>query len=250
MRHHRKSRRGLTTDDSELVGAVVPGWQRMTDTERERTKESTDWLLRSKSWEAAQGFDLSEPIRIHIAAQASLLILGLDHDTYRQVHAIIVHPTRMVRSRVRAGPARGVVSSGPVTILGEASSGSGPVVIAWDAVVDETQHPQRGRNVVFHEFAHKIDMLDDVVDGTPPLTNPTQRQRWIDVCTAAIERVRQGHTNGALRDYAATNPGEFFAVATEAFFTAPEKLDTAEPELYDVLRAFYRQDPAARADRK
>ena len=82
-----------------------------------------------------------------------------------------------------------------------------------------------------------------------PGCGATQRQRWIDVCTAACERIRQGHTNGALRDYAATNPGEFFAVATEAFFTAPEKFSAAEPELYDVLRAFYRQDPAARTDR-
>ena len=151
---------------------------------------------------------------------------------------------RLLR-RKRWEAAQGVVSSGPVTILGEAAGGRGPVVIAWDRVREDTRHHERGHNVVIHEFAHKIDMLDDVVDGTPPLA-AAQYERWVRVCTEAFERLRTGDGPRTLRDYAAVGPGEFFAVATEVFFGAPRTLRDGEPDLYDVLCAFYRQDPASR----
>ncbi len=244
MRFRRPSA-GLEEGDLALVARVVPGWADLDDAERERLTDDSDRLLRRKRWEAARGFSLSQPIRVHIAAQAALLVLGLDYGYYDRVRSIVVHPTRMTRSRVRPGPAQGVVSSGPVTILGEAAGGRGPVVIAWDRVREDTRHHERGHNVVFHEFAHKIDMLDDVVDGTPPLAS-AQYERWVRVCTEALERLRAGDGPRTLRDYAAVGPGEFFAVATEVFFGAPRTLRDGEPDLYDVLCAFYRQDPASR----
>lgn len=250
MRRHRSSSTGLNDDDISLLARVVPGWPHMAHDEQTRITEHCDRLLRQKRWEAARGFQLTQPIRVHIAAQASLLILGLDYECYRRVHSIIVHPTRMIRSRVRPGPVRGVVSSGPITILGEAAHGTGPVVIAWDTVLHDTRQRERGHNVVFHEFAHKIDMLDDLLDGTPPISDPDQRERWIEVCTTSFERLRNDTSTGVLRDYASVNPSEFFAVATEVFFSAPEKLWARERDLYDVLREFYRQDPAARAARR
>ncbi|MFV1992132.1 MAG: zinc-dependent peptidase, partial [Acidimicrobiales bacterium] len=98
-----------------------------------------------------------------------------------------------------------------------------------------------------HEFAHKIDMLDNLADGVPPIANKTQLQRWNDVSGAAFNRIRTGQDSGLLSTYAASNPGEFFAVATEVFFTTPVALLEDEPDVYGVLRDFYRQDPAARA---
>jgi Mlc titration factor MtfA (ptsG expression regulator) len=103
--------------------------------------------------------------------------------------------------------------------------------------------------VVLHEFAHKLDMLDGMVDGTPPLLDGAARRRWIAVCTAEYDLLRAGEGGDLLRGYAAVNPGEFFAVATEVFFDRPGELQSQKPALYDVMRAFYRQDPAARARR-
>jgi Mlc titration factor MtfA (ptsG expression regulator) len=102
--------------------------------------------------------------------------------------------------------------------------------------------------VVFHEFAHKIDMLDGTVDGTPPISDAAERRHWIAVCTELYTRLRTGQPD-ILRDYAAVSPGEFFAVATEVFLTTPLELRHHEPDLYEILQRFYRQDPAARADR-
>jgi Mlc titration factor MtfA (ptsG expression regulator) len=101
-------------------------------------------------------------------------------------------------------------------------------------VIKDTRQHKRDRNVVFHEFAHKIDMLDDVVDGTPPISDPDQRDRWIEVCTASFKRLRNGTSTGVLRDYAGVNPGEFFAVASEVFFSAPQRLWAGERDLYEV----------------
>ena len=142
----------------------------------------------------------------------------------------------------------GVVSDSELPIIGQASF-DGPVFIAWDAAREGARHPERGHNVVYHEFAHKLDMDDGTVDGTPVLSDPADRQRWIEVCTAVYDEVREGRAGELLDPYAGVNPGEFFAVATETFFDRPEPLERAHPDLYDVLRSFYRQDPAARARR-
>jgi len=214
--------------------------------ERERLGADIGRLLGEKRWEAARGFDLTEEIRLTIAAQAALLILGLDIDGYHDVRSIIVHPTTRVLTHERAGPVAGVVTDAPFPVIGQAHDRRGPVIIAWDAVHRDTRHPERGHNVVFHEFAHKLDMLDGIVDGTPPLSDQATVDQWVAVCTAEYEALRAGTAGPLLRPYAGTNPAEFFAVATEVFFVQPVELLAEKPDLYAVLSGFYRQDPAAR----
>jgi len=102
---------------------------------------------------------------------------------------------------------------------------------------------------VYHEFAHKLDMLDGTVDGTPPLATDQARARWIEVCTTEYTRLRKGEGGPVLDEYGTVDPGEFFAVATEAFFDRPVELEAANPDLYEVLRDFYRQHPADRERR-
>ena len=186
---------------------------------------------------------------VTIATQAALLIVGLTVDEYREVSAIVVHPTETRSHGTYAGPARGTVIDGDFPILGEAHGNRGPVLIAWDEAHASARHPGRGYNVVFHEFAHKLDMLDHMVDGTPPLGRRGDIDRWVEVCTEAYESLREGIDRPPLRPYGATNPAEFFAVATEAFFDVPLALHEHEPDLYEVLRDFYRQDPAQRLRR-
>jgi Mlc titration factor MtfA (ptsG expression regulator) len=178
-----------------------------------------------------------------------VLVLGLSVDEYREVGAIIVYPTAMQSRGVYAGPVRGTVTDGVIPVLGEAHDRRGPVLLAWDQTRDAARSPGRGHNVVYHEFAHKLDMLDDLLDGTPPLARRGDFDRWLEVCTEAYEALRAGIDRPPLQPYGATNPAEFFAVATEAFFDVPEALAQHEPRLYEVLRDFYEQDPAARIRR-
>lgn len=255
MRRRRRQPRNnhglsLPTGWEEVTAAAVAHWAALDNTERARLAELMDQLVNRKRWEPANGFELTDEIRLVIAAQASLLILGLDIDYYRGVSSIIVHPTIVTLHGERPGPAHGVVTNAPLPIVGQAHDRRGPVLIAWDAARANARHPERGHNIVFHEFAHKLDMLDNLVDGTPPLADQTARNRWIEVCTTEYELLRAGRGGPLLRDYAAVNPGEFFAVATEVFFALPEEMRSQKPALYDVLRGFYQQDPAQRAQRR
>jgi len=242
-------RKGLPDNWGDIVESNVGLWRGLDDRERELLEATSDWLLRHKHWEAARGFALVDEITVTIAAQAALLVLGLSVDEYREVSAIVVYPTAMQSRGVYAGPVSGTVTEGVVPVVGEAHDRRGPVLIAWDQALDAARNPGRGQNVVFHEFAHKIDMLDDLLDGTPPLGRRGDYDRWIEVCTEAFGALRAGVDRPPLQPYGATNPSEFFAVATEAFFDVPVALEQHEPNLYDVMRDFYKQEPAERSRR-
>jgi Mlc titration factor MtfA (ptsG expression regulator) len=232
-----------------IVARSVALWHLLDPDERERLADRLERIVLGKRWEAARGFTLTGEMRVVIAAQAALLILGLDVDAYRDVQSIIVHPTTVVFRGARPGPAAGLMTDEPLSIIGQAHGRRGPVIIAWDAARAGARHPERGHDVVLHEFAHKLDMLDDLIDGTPPLPDRAARQRWIEVCTAEYRLLRSGGGGHLLSSYAAVNPGEFFAVVTEVFFTRPLELRAEKPALYEVLADFYRQDTAARLAR-
>jgi len=240
----RRSRRGLPDDAEQIIERELAHWSLLDDTERQRLLADADWLLRHKHWEAARGFELTDTIRLVIAAEAALLILGLTPDHYRLVSSIIVFPSTTVTTGERAGPA-GTRTDEPLAIHGLAQDRRGPVLVAWDQAQASARHPARGHNVVIHEFAHKLDMLDGMVDGTPPMTVGAMAP-WVAICTEIFEDLRAGSPHPPLRAYGATNPAEFFAVATEAFFAVPAELWANEPDLYRILSDFYRQDPRAR----
>ncbi len=220
-------------------------WRLLSRGERDTMEDLIRLLLVEKKWEAARGFELTEEIRLLISAEAALLILALDYDYYRPVGSIIVHPTTAVIRGQKATGVSGVVTDSPMPVLGEAVQ-NGPVLIAWDAAHREARHPQRGHNVVYHEFAHKLDMANGEIDGTPPLPDRRLRHRWVEVCTREYQAVREGRSGHLLDPYAGINPGEFFAVATEVFFDRPVEMEHYKSDLYEVLQGFYRQDPAAR----
>ncbi len=241
--HHHEGP-GLADDWREQASELVTWFDALIDEEQARIGELAGQLLTEKRWEAANGFDLTEEIRLTISLQAALLVLGLSFDHYREVGTIIVHPSTLVLAGER-GVGGGMASDDPLSVLGLAGHAEGPVVIVWDEARRNARHPERGHDVVFHEFAHKLDMLDHTVDGTPPLEDQDRHDRWVQACTEVFEAVRRGEGPTALDDYAGQDVGEFFAVATEAFFDRPAKLRHQAPELYAVLADFYRQDPAS-----
>ncbi len=247
----RRERPGLPEGWQEILAARSAQWALLNGDERTRLGELAEHVLTTKRWEAARGLTLTDEIRTVVAAHAALLILGLDESWYDGVGTIVSRRGAM-RRRPPAptwGPVRGVVDGSPGPVDGEAHDGRGPVMINWNTARREAAHPRGGRDVTLHEFAHKIDMRDSTIDGTPYIEDAAQRERWIEVGTAEFQAVRAGTAGDLLRPYAATNPGEFFAVATEVFFTRPERMATEKPELYDVLATFFRQDPAARVER-
>jgi Mlc titration factor MtfA (ptsG expression regulator) len=240
-----RDRPGLPADWRAILAARSAQWRLLTPAEQDRLGELADDLLRTKRWEAARGFQLTDEVRTLIAGHAALLILGLDETAYDGVGTIVVRARAMEASGPMAGPAAGVLVEAPGAIDGEAHQGGGPVMLVWSSARREAANPSWGRDVVLHEMAHKLDMLDGTMDGTPPLPDDAARRRWVEVCTAEYLAVRDG-VDGWLRSYAGTNPGEFFAVATEAFFTRPVAMAADKPKLYEVLADYYRQDPAER----
>lgn len=231
----------------DLMAAGVSHWQMLDSGERGRLENLIRILLVDKYWEATNGFILTDEIRVVIAALASLLVLGLDYDYYHRVTSIIVSPSWMTIEGDRPA-GNGLYTDEPLSIIGQARH-DGPVLIAWDVARNQARDPRRGHNVVFHEFAHKLDMLSGTVDGAPPLESSQQFQQWVRVCNSEYELLRHGGDGGLLDPYGAVSPGEFFAVITEVFFDRPIDVERQKPALYAVLRDFYRQDPAARERR-
>ena len=236
-------------DWEQIVVRNVTYWNVLDRDERERLADMGERLVATKRWEAANGFTLTDEMVVTIAMQAAVLVLGLDLDYFSKVTSIIVHPTTFSIPGPRGTSIRGMVDDSLRPLLGEAHHDRGPVLLAWDQVRIGARHRGHGHNVVLHEFAHKMDMLDGVVDGTPLLPDSGALARWVAVCTAELALMRRGEAGSLLDDYGATDPGEFFAVATEVFFDRPLDLRDAKPLLYEVLSDFYRQDPASREPR-
>lgn len=224
----------------------------LDESEKTRLHQLVQVFVAEKYFEAFAGLELDDEIRVTVAGQACLLVLGLEHELYRNVETIYVYPTTVVPVRaVDPFFQHPTLVSDVMPVLGEAHH-RGPVVLAWDAVKRGGRHPERGHNLVVHEFAHKLDMLDGSVDGVPPLESKEQYEEWRRVCLreyAQLERRVESGQSTLLDAYGLVNPGEFFAVVSEAFFDQPMELEQRHPDLYAVLQGFYRQDTAARERR-
>ena len=231
----------------KVLAACVGPWARWDAAQRKRLEDLVQVFIAEKQFEGLGGLELDDEIRVTIAGQACLLIWGMDdHELYRRVETILVYPSA-VASRRSGGflfPRRSDEELTP--ILGEAHL-RGPVILAWDATLRGAKDPRDGVNLVFHEFAHKLDMLDGHADGTPPLESRAETRRWAEVCEREFLRLRadvEADRRTLLDPYGAVNEAEFFAVATELFFERPDAMQHEAPELFTVLRDFYRQTPA------
>lgn len=244
-RWRRRAVDPLPEDWEDVVAARAPAWWDIPVAVRTAARDVIEHLVTAKRWEAAAGFDLTDEVRLVIAAQAALpvALLGGRERTYPNVRSIIVH-AEAIASGEREGPVEGTIVDEDDWSSGEAGHDDEPITLAWSDVVWDLRHHRSGRNVVIHEFAHKLDMLDGTVDGTPPMAADL-RERWIDVCTREFERVHELGDDHPLGEYAGEDPGEFFSVAAEVFFTRPDALVLDAPELYVLLAEYFTQDPAS-----
>ena len=217
--------------------------------DRDRLCDLLRVFVDEKRWEGCAGLEVTDEMKVTIAAQACLLTLNLDdpHDVYRHADTILLYPAQYAPVEQHRDAA-GVVHERPTARLGEAHY-MGPVVLSWASALAGARDEDDGRNVVYHEFAHKLDMADDLTDGTPPLHSREDYADWVRVMTREFHTLRDRTATGKatlLDEYGATNVAEFFAVATEFFFEKPKQVQRRHPQLYDVLQRYFRQDPAAR----
>jgi len=229
----------------DLLPRWLAAWARLSQDERERMVSDTVELAGALRWEPANGFAITDDMKVAIAGHAALLTLGLEDGvaSYRDVSSVIVHPSTIRRTGPRQAGG-GLVTDRTTSLIGEAHH-RGPVLVSWSSARHQSRHPRVGENVILHEFAHRLDMLDGLVDGTPVLPDEETTDRWVDVSTEIYDRLRAGEEHPVLRDYAATDPGEFFAVATESFFVSAEALREHEPQLYELFVEYFGQDPAS-----
>ena len=184
---------------------------------------------------------------VSVAAQACLLVLKLGLDYYDGWVEIILYPGafRVQRDTVNA---IGLVSPQTQILSGESWS-RGPVILSWEEVASELSGAQPGHNVVVHEFAHKLDVLNGSANGMPPLHLGMVRQQWAAALSEAfglLQHQLAHHHHPGINPYGATAPAEFFAVTSEYFFTYPHHLRQQFPKVYSQLALFYAQDPAER----
>jgi len=213
---------------------------------QQKLRDITRIIIAEKSWEGCGGLTLTDEIRVTIAAQAAILVLGFDEDYYLDVESILVYPHGFLVT-TQQGEAGRVIREDLMPLSGEAAM-NGPVIVSWQDARHGGLNSGDGHNVVLHEFAHKLDMRDGAADGVPYLQDAEQVTDWERVMSSEFDTLVlhcQAGERTLLDHYGATNPAEFFAVATECFFEKPRPMQRHHPELYTVLRDFYRQDPAA-----
>lgn len=232
--------------------ARLPFLQWLPAADLARLQSLSEAFLAAKQFSGAAGLEVDDAMGVHIAAQGCLPILNLGLEWYDDWVEIIVYPDEFVVPRQEMDP-DGVVHEYDEVAAGQAWDG-GPLILSWL----DSQMAGDGYNVVIHEFAHKLDMINGAPDGLPPLHPGMDREAWVAALDGAYDdflaRVERAEARGEealeqlpIDPYGAEHPGEFFAVVSESFFEQPQVVAAEYPALYAQLALFYRQDPLARA---
>ena len=203
-------------------------------------------FLAEKIFEGCEGLVITDEIKITIAAQASLLLLGREGDIYPTLRTILVYPHAYF-APLKQKMEDGSILEGYQARLGESWS-RGQVVLAWDEILQDTNDIHDGHNLVFHEFAHQLDNESGAAEGIPEFEKRSSYIVWARMLTKEYNKLISDiihHKHPLLNEYGATNPAEFFAVATEYFFEKPIDLKILHPELYKQFKNFYNLDTAA-----
>ncbi len=203
-------------------------------------------FLHQKKFVGCAGLEVTDEMLVTIAGQACLLVLNRPTRVYPALDTILVYPSAFVVPRAQVDEA-GVVTHAEHGLLGE-SWGDGRVILSWDHVRRGASDWSDGQNVVLHEFAHQLDSESGSSNGAPYLGTLSSYRSWAAVLSRDFANLRADamfHQQGVLDHYGATNPAEFFAVATEAFFEKPRQLALHYPDLYAEFLKYYRVDPRA-----
>ncbi|MBP7050161.1 MAG: zinc-dependent peptidase [Phycisphaerae bacterium] len=228
-----------------ILEGKVPLYARLSQPDREELRRHMLIFLAEKRFEGCAGLEITDEMRVTIAAHACLLLLHRKTDYYPGLKTILVYPDAFVVPDVHHHIGDLILESDDVR-LGE-SWPDGSVVLSWNDIVDDAG-ARDGQNLALHEFAHQLDSSGGRGDSTPVLRDQASFDAWARALGEDYDRFRRAvrrRRPDVLDDYGATDPAEFFAVATESFFENPGGLRENYPRLYDELRKFYQQDPAS-----
>lgn len=207
-------------------------------------KDKMKVFLSEKQFVGRQGQDITDEVRVTIAAQACMLLLNRKLDFYPFLQTIVVYPAAFISGRTSSDES-GVHYQDTRVILGESWT-KGQVILSWRDSAAGASDIDDGHNLVMHEFAHQLDGENGATNGSPPLNSDQSQKEWSQVMQESFDRlqskVRKGHSS-IIDRYGATNSAEFFAVSTETFFEQPEELQQEYPELYQQLSNYYKVNP-------
>lgn len=228
----------------QLLKDKLPIYQKLPDFLQQDLQQKIKHFLYTKNFIGCAGLEITDEIKVIIAAEASLLILNRPSSCYAQLKWIYVYPSVFIAKR-EVQDEYGLVAKTRTALLGE-SWQNGKIILAWDNVESGMRNFHDGHNVVLHEFAHQLDQESGQANGAPLLYTKDSYQIWSRVFSDEFihlqAEVQQGkHT--LIDQYGATNPAEFFAVVTEVFFEKPSALHKQHPELFALLVKYYRLDP-------
>lgn len=227
-----------------LLEKNVPLYERLPDELRLRLHERIGQFIASIRFEGCGGLELTEDMILTVAAQACLLVIHRDGNPYPQLKVVYLYPSTFSSVQKRMD-ASGIVTEGEIHRLGE-SWDSGTVVLAWNAVAQGAQNIFDAENVTLHEFAHQLDHEEGPTDGAPSLPSNAAYRSWARVFQENYSdflHLTEKGKKTVIDSYGATNPAEFFAVATETFFEKPRQLFQKRPELYEEMMHYYGLDP-------
>lgn len=237
--------RALSPAEQALLARSVPCYDKLAPAMQRQLQRLVVQFLHQKKFVGCAGLEVSEDMRVTIAAQACLLLLNMPSKVYPALHTILLYPGAFAVGRDEIGPG-GVVTPARQHMLGESWS-DGRIVLSWDDVARGTLDWEGGNNVVLHEFAHQLDSESGSTNGAPYLGSPDSYRSWSEVLSRDYANLRHaawlGRQDGVLDHYGATSPAEFFAVVTETFFTRPWQLAEHHAALYGELQKYYRVDP-------
>lgn len=243
--------RGLAFPEAwrDILHHNVAYYRNLPPARQQELREHALVLLHEKHWEGCGGLTLTDQIRVTIAGTAAILLLNRPMHYFRKLISILVYPEVYIAEVARP------IGGGVVLESEEARAGEswqrGTVVLAWSQALGGAIHPHDGHNVILHEFAHQLDAENGIVDGAPLLRDRKSYADWARVMQHEYDRLLDDVRHrrpSVLNYYGATNPPEFFAVATETFFERARALRAQHPELYEQLRLLYCQDPATLTD--
>jgi Mlc titration factor MtfA (ptsG expression regulator) len=216
----------------------------MPAAQRRRLERLVQQFLYQKKFVGCAGLELTDEMRVTIAGQACLLLLGRGEAVYPGLDTVLLYPGAFLVPR-REVDAAGVVTERRQDLLGE-SWGDGRVVLSWEHVRRAGLAPEGAHNVVLHEFAHQLDSESGNTNGAPYLGSRASYRSWAEVLSRDYANLRAEAffgEHGVLDHYGATSPAEFFAVATESYFEQPWRLAARHPALYEEFLKYYRVDP-------
>jgi hypothetical protein len=228
-----------------LLRLCVPFYERLSTDQQRRLRQTVQIFIAEKQFLGCAGLRITDEIKVTIGAEACVLLLGVPHlDVFPRLREVIVYPHDFTETTDAIGP-DGRRYEIRKTRAGEAWR-RGPVVLAWNSVRRSVASPQDGYNVVYHEFAHVLDLQNGSADGMPPLESADRVETWnktfYPAFDAFVRQTRQGRST-FIDPYGADHPAEFFAVATEHFFEQPGRLRKNHPALFGLLADFYHLDP-------